>query len=193
MIDKIKNLIGMTEEIIEPNEQNESVENSATDENIVENSEMASLMEKIAALEKQIEEQKDKYLRLYSDFDNYKKRSDRERRDNISTAGKEIMSALIPVADDMERAMKAFKDSTDIDAIKGGLDLVYNKFKTTLENNGLKGFDTIGEVFDVEKHEAITELATPDEAMKGKVIDQLERGYHLHEKIIRYAKVVVGK
>jgi molecular chaperone GrpE len=193
MINKIKNFIGMNEEIKDSVENNEHTSTTNSENNTAETNDSNVLLEKIALLEKQVEEQKDKYLRLFSDFDNYKKRSARERNDTIQSAGKEIMSALIPVADDMERAMKAFKESQDIESIKAGLDLVYTKFVTTLENKGLKGFDAIGEVFDVEKHEAITEIPAPTEDMRGKVIDQVEKGYYLNEKIVRYAKVVVGK
>ncbi len=193
MINKIKNFIGMNEEIRDSAENNGNESTVNTEDNSTTTNESNPLVEKIALLEKQVEEQKDKYLRLFSDFDNYKKRSARERNDTIQSAGKEIMSALIPVADDMERAMKAFKESQDIESIKAGLELVYTKFVSTLENKGLKGFDAIGEIFDVEKHEAITEIPAPNEEMKGKVIDQVEKGYYLNEKIVRYAKVVVGK
>ena len=183
----------MNEEIKEPTENTENEPMQTAAEDNTKSAENNQLEEKIASLEKQIEEHKDKYLRLFSDFDNTKKRYARERIDNIQSAGKEIMSALIPVADDMERAMKAFKESQDIESIKEGLDLVYTKFVSTLENKGLKGFDSIGEAFDVEKHEAITEIPAPNDEMKGKVIDQVEKGYYLNDKIIRYAKVVVGK
>lgn len=193
MINKIKNFIGMNEEIKDSVENNGNQQTTNTEDNSATTNESNPLVEKIVLLEKQVEEQKDKYLRLFSDFDNYKKRSARERNDTIQSAGKEIMSALIPVADDMERAMKAFKESQDIESIKAGLELVYTKFVSTLENKGLKGFDAIGEIFDVEKHEAITEIPAPNEEMKGKVIDQVEKGYYLNEKIVRYAKVVVGK
>ncbi|MEI6311917.1 MAG: nucleotide exchange factor GrpE [Bacteroidota bacterium] len=183
----------MNEEIKDSVENNGNQQTTNTEDNSATTNESNPLVEKIVLLEKQVEEQKDKYLRLFSDFDNYKKRSARERNDTIQSAGKEIMSALIPVADDMERAMKAFKESQDIESIKAGLELVYTKFVSTLENKGLKGFDAIGEIFDVEKHEAITEIPAPNEEMKGKVIDQVEKGYYLNEKIVRYAKVVVGK
>lgn len=148
---------------------------------------------KILALNKQIEEQKDKFLRLYADFDNYKKRTAKERMELIQTAGKDIMTAMLPVSDDMDRAIKYMNESEDLNTIKEGLNLVYTKFRNTLEQNGLKAFHSIGEVFDVEKHEAITEIATPDENMKGKVVDEIEKGFLLNNKLIRYARVVVGK
>lgn len=193
MIDKIKNLIGMSEEQHDPiHEDNKTEIKGAAEEPLVD-SKINELEEKVMALEKQIEEHKDKYLRLFSDFDNSKKRYARERIENIQSAGKEIMTALVPVADDMERAMKAFKESQDVESIKVGLELVYTKFVGTLEHKGLKSFDSIGQVFDVEKHEAITEIPAPNEEMKGKVIDEIEKGYMLHERIIRYAKVIVGK
>jgi molecular chaperone GrpE len=193
MIDKLKKFLNMSEETIENNENLTNENTISSDENQVEINESNPLEEKVASLEKQIEEQKDKYLRLFSDFDNYKKRSAKERIDNIQSAGKEIMSALLPVADDMERAMKSIREAQSLESVKEGLELVYTKFINTLEQKGLRPFDAIGEVFDVEKHEAITEIPAPSEDMKGKVIDQVEKGYFLYEKIIRYAKVVVGK
>jgi len=148
---------------------------------------------KILALNRQVEEQKDKFLRLYADFDNYKKRTAKERMELIQTAGKDIMTAMLPVSDDMDRAIKYMNESDDLSTIKEGLNLVYTKFRNTLEQNGLKAFSSIGEVFDVEKHEAITEIATADEEMKGKVVDEVEKGFLLNNKLIRYARVVIGK
>ena len=147
----------------------------------------------LVSLQKQIEEQKDKFLRLYADFDNYKKRTAKERLDLIQTAGKDIMTAMLPVSDDMDRAIKYMNESEDLTIIKEGLNLVYAKFRNTLEQNGLKAFNSIGETFDVEKHEAITEIPAASEDMKGKVMDEIEKGYLLNNKLIRYAKVVVGK
>ena len=183
----------MSEETIENNENLTNENELTSEETNVETNAVNPLEEKVASLEKQVEDQKDKYLRLFSDFDNYKKRNAKERIDNIQSAGKEIMSALLPVADDMERAMKSIREAQSLESVKEGLELVYTKFVNTLEQKGLKPFDAIGEVFDVEKHEAITEIPAPSEDMKGKVIDQVEKGYFLYEKIIRYAKVVVGK
>lgn len=141
----------------------------------------------------ELAEQKDKYLRLFAEFENYKRRTSKERIELISTAGKEIMVSLLDVLDDIDRAEKNLEQATDFDTQKEGLQLVFNKFRTNLTQKGLKAFDSIKEDFDVEKHEAITEIPAPSDELKGKVIDEVQRGYMMGEKIIRFAKVVVGK
>jgi len=148
--------------------------------------------EQIAALKKQVDEYKDKHLRLYADFDNFKKRNAKERLELILTAGKDVIQDLLPILDDFERATKALENTTDVAAVKEGMSLIHNKLIKTLEAKGLKPIESIGQEFNVEKHEAITEIqAAPD--MAGKVIDEVEKGYYLNDKIIRFAKVVVGK
>jgi molecular chaperone GrpE len=179
----------MSEETKEPIENEKEMES----QNPINSGSESDPEIQIAALQKQIEEQKDKFLRLYADFDNYKKRTVKERSELIQTAGKDIMTAMLPVSDDMDRAIKFMNESENLTIIKEGLNLVYAKFKNTLEQNGLKSFVAIGETFDVEKHEAITEIPAPNDEMKGKVIDEVEKGYLLNNKLIRYAKVVVGK
>ena len=145
--------------------------------------------EKIQA---ELEEQKDKYLRLFAEFDNFKRRSAKERIELIQTAGKDVIVSLLEVIDDCDRAEKQIQKSEDVAAIKEGIGLVFNKLRTTLSNKGLKPMQSINTEFDVEKHEAITEIPAADD-MKGKVVDEVEKGYYLNEKIIRFAKVVVGK
>jgi len=179
----------MSEELNNNTEQ----EALATDKNTEDNASENNLEVQIGSLQKQVEEQKDKFLRLYADFDNYKKRTAKERSELILTAGKDIMTAMLPVSDDMDRAIKYMNESEDLTTIKEGLNLVYAKFRNTLEQNGLKSIPSIGEIFDVEKHEAITEIHAPNDEMKGKVVDEVEKGYYLNGKLIRYAKVVVGK
>ena len=147
----------------------------------------------IASLKAQIEEQKDKYLRLFADFDNFKKRNAKERLELIQTAGKEVIIGLLPVLDDFERAMKATENMTEIAAAKEGMTLIHNKLYNYLRQKGLNPIQAIGEVFDVEKHEALTEIPSPTTNLVGKVIDEIEKGYYLNDKIIRFAKVVVGK
>jgi molecular chaperone GrpE len=148
--------------------------------------------EHISVLKKQVEEYKDKHLRLYADFDNFKKRNAKERLELILTAGKDVIQDLLPILDDFDRATKALKNSTDIAAVKEGMAIIQNKLIKTLESKGLKPIETIGKDFNVEQQEAITEIqASPD--MAGKVIDEVEKGYYLNDKIIRFAKVVVGK
>ena len=140
----------------------------------------------------EIKEQKDKYLRLSAEFDNYKRRTAKERIELIQTAGKEIVSALLEVLDDSERAEKQLQQSDDIKLIREGNQLVFNKLKNILLQKGLKPMQSIGEDFNAENHEAITELEA-GRKMTGKVVDEVEKGYYLNDKIIRFAKVVVGK
>ena len=135
----------------------------------------------------------DKYLRLLADFDNFKKRNARERLELIGTAGQEIMVGLLPVLDDFKRAMKTLETAEKVDAVKEGMELIHTKFKNELGNRGLKEMESIGNDFDPEFHEAITEIPAPSDDMKGKVVDEIESGFYLREKIIRHAKVVVGK
>jgi molecular chaperone GrpE len=138
-------------------------------------------------------EWKDKYMRLFAEFDNYKKRSFKEKMEVIQTGGKDVMMPLLDVMDDMSRAEKQLETASDIEAVKEGMMLVFNKLKHALQSKGLKAFDSIGEVFDVEKHEAVTEIPASSPEMEGKVMDELQKGYTLNDKLIRHAKVVVGK
>ena len=138
-------------------------------------------------------EMKDKFIRKVAEFENYKKRSLKERMELIQTAGKEVIIDLLDVLDDCERAEKQISASEDIDQIKEGVMLVFNKLKNVLAAKGLKPMETIHQDFDPDKHEAITEISAPSKELQGKVIDELQKGYYLNDKIIRYAKVVVGK
>lgn len=146
----------------------------------------------IAELKKEMDELRDKYVRLYADFDNYKKRNAKEKLDLIQTAGKEVTLAMVPVVDDFERALKAAEKSGDT-KVQEGVQLIYNKMVSALQSKGLKPMESIGKPFDVEMHEAITEIPAPTAELSGKVIDEVEKGYYLGDKIIRFAKVVVGK
>jgi molecular chaperone GrpE len=140
-----------------------------------------------------IEEQKDKYLRLFAEFDNFKRRTAKEKIESMQVAGKEVIVALLDVVDDCERAEKQIQTSEDLVAIKEGTTLVFNKLKNILKSKGLKAMESIHTDFDVEKHEAITEIPAPTEDLKDKVIDEVQKGYYLNDKLIRFAKVVVGK
>ena len=144
-------------------------------------------------LKKELDEQKDKYLRLFAEFDNFKRRTAVEKNELRATGGREIMTALLDVMDDFERTEKVLADSTDLDAVKQGVNLVFTKLRNTLEQKGLKVMTSVHTDFDADLHEAITEIPAPTEELKGKVIDELQKGYTLGGKIIRYAKVVVGK
>jgi len=142
-------------------------------------------------LQGELEEQKDKYLRLFAEFDNFKRRTAKERLELIQTAGKDVIVSLLEVLDDCDRAEKQLQESDDMAANKEGILLVFNKLRNILQAKGLKAMNSTGENFDVEKHEAITEIPSKDK--KDKVVDEVEKGYYLNGKIIRFAKVVVGK
>jgi molecular chaperone GrpE len=148
--------------------------------------------EAIEKLQAEVEEQKDKYLRLFAEFDNFKRRNAKERIELIQTAGKDVIISMLEVMDDCDRAEKQLAESNDIAAQKEGVQLVFNKLRSKLQARGLTAMESINTEFDVEKHEAITEIEVAKE-QKGKVVDEVEKGYYLNNKIIRFAKVVVGK
>ena len=143
-------------------------------------------------LQKKVEELNDKYLRLYSEFDNFRKRTYKERLDLLKTASADTVASMLTIIDDFERAMKAADQSTDIEVIKEGNKLIYNKLKNILTQKGLEEIKAMGEKFDTDFHEAITNIPAPEEGLKGKVLDVTEKGYLLNGKVIRFAKVVVG-
>ncbi|CAG5004139.1 Protein GrpE [Dyadobacter sp. CECT 9275] len=140
----------------------------------------------------EVAELKEKYLRLYADFENFRRRTAKEKLEMISGAGAEMMKAVLPVVDDFERAKVSFDSSTDIDALREGVDLIYTKLLKTLESKGLKAMASKGESFDADLHESIAQFPAPSDDLKGKVIDEIEKGYYLNDKVIRYAKVIVG-
>lgn len=141
----------------------------------------------------ELEANKDKYLRLVAEFENYKRRNAKERMELIQTAGKDVITSLLPVLDDCDRAEKQLNNSEDIIQIKEGVLLVFNKLRSALQSKGLKSMDNKDKDFDVEKHEAIAEVQALDPSLKGKVVDEVEKGYYLNDKLIRFAKVIVGK
>ena len=134
----------------------------------------------------------EKYLRLYAEFDNFRRRTNKERAELLQTAGKEVIVSLLPLLDDFERAVRSMENATDINAVKEGVVLVQNKLNNILSQKGLKPMESIGHTFDAELHEAITNIPAPADDQKGKVIDEMEKGYYLNDKVIRYAKVIVG-
>jgi len=175
---------------------NPHMEDMNTDENVAGTTHLNERLSGEDELEKQKEElqaQKDKYLRLVAEFDNFRKRSARENLEIRQTAGKEIIISLLDVLDDLDRAEKQLQAAENIDQVKEGIQLVFAKLRNTLQGKGLKPMQSIGTDFDVEKHEAITEVPVQNEQQKGKVIDEVQKGYYLNDKIIRFAKVVVGK
>jgi molecular chaperone GrpE len=146
--------------------------------------------EKIKA---ELEECKDKFLRKVAEFDNYKRRSAKERIELIQTAGRDVITDMLDVLDDCERAQKQLDSSDNPEAIKEGVMLVFNKLRNTLQVKGLKAMETIHSEFNPDLHDAVTEIAAPTEELKGKIVNELMKGYYLNDKIIRHAKVVVGK
>ena len=134
----------------------------------------------------------DKYLRLYAEFDNFRRRTVKEREEARKTEGKDLIVALLPVLDDFERALRSMENATDVVSVKEGVALIQNKLKNVLTQKGLKEMQSIGTPFDADLHEAITNIPAPTDDMKGKVIDEMEKGYELNEKVIRFAKVIVG-
>lgn len=143
--------------------------------------------------QQELDEMRDKYLRLVAEFDNFKKRNAKERIELMQTANKEVINALLPVMDDADRAAKQLETSQDINIVKDGVTLVFNKLRSTLQSKGLKAMESMHTEFNADLHEAITEIPAPNEELKGKVLDELEKGYYLNDKLIRHARVVVGK
>ena len=148
--------------------------------------------DKISEMQAKIDELNDKYLRLYSEFDNFRKRTSKEKVELIQTAGEDIFTNLLPLVDDFERAIKSNEEIPDIKIITDGVNLIYNKLKNTLAKKGLAEMKSVGVSFNTDLHEAVTNIPAPSDALKGKVIDELEKGYTLNGKVIRFAKVVIG-
>lgn len=159
-------------------------EETATDEESVDD------IEKLRA---EYEELKDKHLRLQAEFDNFRRRTIKEKADLITTAGEKVLKDLLPVVDDLDRAMESVATAQDVSAVREGLDLIVNKFNAFLASNGVAEIEAVGLDLDTDKHNAIARFAAPTEDMKGKVIDVTKKGYTLNGKVIRHAEVVVGE
>lgn len=183
-------------EEVKDSQQVENVETKETDstekEESAEEVEETPALSEVEELQIEVAEAKDKYLRLYSEFENFRRRTSKEKLELIGSANKNLMSDLIPVLDDFERAMKAMETNLEIEAAKQGMDLIYNKFKKTLETKGLKKMEIEkGNDFNDDFHEAITQIPSEEE-LGGKVVDVVESGYFLNDKVVRFAKVVTG-
>ncbi len=150
------------------------------------------LEEKLIESNEKIAEINDKYLRLYSEFDNFRKRTIKEKSDIYKTAGEDVIINIISIVDDFERALKATEENEDNKAHREGLELIYNRFLNILAQKNVKEIECVGKEFDTDLHEALTKIPAPSEEMKGKVIDAIEKGYTMNDKVIRFAKVVVG-
>jgi len=182
--------------------QKDKTSRSSTDQPIAEGSEQtvdtqvtgeeSPAESEVEKLKKEVQSLQEKYLRQVAEFDNFRKRTAREKVELMQTAGKDVILSLLPVIDDMDRAEKQMESSQDAD-LKHGIHLIFQKFRNLLQAKGLKQMQVIGEDFNPDFHEAITEIPAPSPELKGKVVDELEKGYYLNDKILRFAKVVVGK
>ncbi len=178
---------------VEQNNTNLEANDTDNKAEMTENTEENIAVDPAKELENKVSELNDKYLRLYSEFDNFRRRTVKERADLIKTASEDVLKAMLPIIDDFERAIKANETATDINAIKEGIQLIYNKLKNTTNQKGLSAFESLGETFNPDLMEAITHIPATSEEQKGKVIDDLEKGYKLGDKVIRFAKVVIAQ
>ena len=144
-------------------------------------------------LGRELAETKDKYLRLSAEFDNYRKRTLKERMDMLKTASEDVLVNLLPMVDNFERALKTMETAKDVAAVKEGVDLIYKNFIDFLAQRGMKEIEAVGKDFDTDLHEAITKIPAPNDDMKGKIVDVIEKGYKLYDKVSRYSKVVIGE
>lgn len=155
--------------------------------------EVEALKDQLNAAQESIESMKKEHMFLMAEFDNFRKRTLKEKSELLKSAGEQTLKGLLPIVDDFERGLDAIKDSSDAEAVKAGMELIYNKLVKYLESNGVKPIESNGATFDADLHEAIAMVPTPDESMKGKVIDTVSKGYTLNDKVIRHAKVAVGQ
>lgn len=177
-----------------PNEcDEETVGQEVSQENEAPLTEEEKLAQELEKANEQIEEQKDKYLRLSAEFDNYRKRTMKEKAELILNGGEKSISSILPIVDDFERALKNMETATDVAAVKEGVELIYNKFMSVLGQNGVKVIETKEQPLDTDYHEAIAVIPAPNEALKGKILNCVQTGYILNDKVIRHAKVVVGE
>jgi len=167
-------------------------DDTTTEESVADENATTGTQAQSSKAEAELADMKDKYLRLYSEFENFRRRTAKERNDLLKTANQEMVVALLPVVDDFERARQSMQNAQDLVPVKEGVDLIYNKLSNILQQKGLRPMTTIGTPFDAETQEAITQVPAPDESLKGKVIDEVEKGYYLNEKVVRFAKVVIG-
>lgn len=172
--------------------ENEEFQEENTQEEVILTEEQ-KLANELEEANKVIEDQKDKYLRLSAEFDNYRKRTMKEKVELILNGSEKTISSVLPVVDDFERALKNMATATDVAAVREGVELIYNKFMSVLAQNGVKVIETKEQPLDTDYHEAIAVIPAPDEALKGKILDCVQTGYTLNDKVIRHAKVVVGE
>ncbi len=180
---------------IEEDAQQEQVAEETLEENQAESQEEIPLTpeQQIEQLEAELEKEKKEYLFLMADFDNYRKRTLQEKQDLIKNGGQKVLEGILPVVDDIERAIEAIAKGGDFDSLKEGVDLIHNKLMAFLKSNKVEPIESTGELFDTDVHEAVTTFPAPDEEQKGRVIDTVLKGYKLNDKVLRHAKVVVGQ
>jgi len=197
--EELKNVVEEAAENVvdEPTPEDEQSEEAAAQADAEEPEKELTPEEQLQAqvdeLTKEQEEMKDKYLRLSAEFDNYRKRTMKEKAELILNGGEKTITAILPVIDDLERALAMMQKATDVEAVKEGVELIYNKFMQILGQNGVKAIETQEKELDTDYHDAIAIIDAPSEELKGKILDCVETGYTLNDKVIRHAKVVVGK
>ena len=182
-----------TAENLSENTDNKSEENKEEPEKVAEKTTVEEPIDELAEMTKKYTEMNDKYLRLSAEFDNYRKRTLKERMELIKSAGQDILINILPIKDNFERALASLETAKDPKAIKEGIELIYTNFVEFLSQRGIKEIDAKEKEFDTDLHEAVTKIPAPSKKLKGKNIDVIEKGYLLHEKVIRFAKVVVGE
>lgn len=155
--------------------------------------EVTALRKQVEDLNAEVAKEKKEYMFLMAEFDNFRKRTLREKSDLIKNAGENVLKGLLPIVDDFERGLQAAENSSDSQGVREGMELIYNKLKKYMEQNGVKEMDPADDTFDTERHEAISVIPVPDESKKGKIIDTVTKGYMLNDKVLRHAKVVVGQ
>ncbi len=185
--DEVENVVGA--EAAASGENNSEKETEVP----VELSEIDAAKKQIDELQLKVQQMNDTYLRTLAEYDNYRKRTLKEKADLIKTGGESVLINILGVVDDVERGLDSSRKAQDIDALREGIELIYNKFAGFLKQNGISSIETVGQPFNTDHHEAIATIPAPEEAMKGKVIDCVQKGYYLHDKVIRFAKVVVGE
>lgn len=189
--DPTKDTLDEQENTVQP-EVSETTESTENTDNI-EATEPSTSVNETEKWQTEAADWKDKYMRLYAEFDNFRKRSVKEKSDILATAAAGLVKELLPVMDDFDRAVKANETAEDIQAVKEGFVLIQQKLNSALVAKGLSPINAVGQVFDTDYHEAITQIPAPSEDLKGKVVDELEKGYMLNDKVVRYSKVVIGQ
>jgi len=177
----------------EPNDVNPGNNGEASEKTETIEEVKSEVVDPAAELQKQLDEAKDKYVRLSAEFDNYRKRTQREKMDLIKYGSEDVIKSILPLVDDFDRAIKHSETAKDVEAMRQGLVLIQGKFKDFLKSSGVQEIEAMGQDLDTDMHEAITKIPAPEEQLKGKIVDVVEKGYKLNDKVIRFSKVVIGE